>query len=155
MITVYRWKIDQYPEALDPDVMFGQVRLSGDDVERRMIEEIERGQYLDNVSFIDRFGFKVPRQFMSMGCKTAIAVHHFQNRVINCIEAGVNAIGRILLYCPDAHIILPDVAGGFGCSKAASTKVQYGPYVFENAAYFSKYMEKDWPDEPEEGFAYV
>ena len=53
--------VDDAPEGMDLDVerVFAGVSLTGSESEKQVIEFIEEGKYLDNLSFIDRFGYRL------------------------------------------------------------------------------------------------
>ena len=68
--------VDDAPEGMDLDVerVFAGVSLTGSESEKQVIEFIEEGKYLDNLSFIDRFGYRLSRELLSSGTKAVLSV---------------------------------------------------------------------------------
>lgn len=75
----------------DIDSYFTTIKVDDTDVNRRLINEIDYGKYLDSISFIDRFGFKEMIQHLSTGCKTALLTVNNPHILVDSLEMGVNA----------------------------------------------------------------
>lgn len=90
MLKILVRGIDEIPTNTieDAEMAFDLITLTGDEVDRKLIHEVEGGRYLTPTEFIDRFGYKLPYSCMSTGCKAALAVHHTPNTPINCTEVG-------------------------------------------------------------------
>ena len=117
----------------DVELGFLKFRLLESEQNKRAISDIEGGIYLDEESFIDRFGYKLYKRFLSTGCKAALCVINLQDNFINTIECGVNALSFIVDNCTDGTIIisneplsLPDnnviIDVEFGGKKFSSVK---------------------------------
>lgn len=100
--------------ALDDDFIvdvhraFMSVRLTGTKEEREIIRVIEKGEYLDSMSFKDRFGFKLPIEALSSGSRAALCVLNFPDKVIDTRECGLNALGAIMNICNKGSIVVRD-----------------------------------------------
>lgn len=147
MNTVYT--VPPEGTIMDVEKLFSYTDVIPDVTVKKFIEEIERGSYSDASSFIDRFGYKLPIDFMSTGCKAAIAIHLNPDRIVSCHELGYNAVSAILKYCDNVQIVLHDQ--GYALNTMGSIKnapVTYCGYVFPSYIDFAKYMNEWWPCNP-------
>ena len=94
--------------VFDAEYEFMGVNLNGTDTTNKIIKYIEDGTYYDETSFIDRFGIKCYYDCMSTGCKAALLVAEYPDKIINCIECGSNALEAIIKYCKNGTIITYD-----------------------------------------------
>lgn len=85
---------------------FSNVKLTGSDVERQIIADIEEGEYINNSSFKNRHGITLSRLYLSTGCKAVLVAIHNPNKIISTLECGKNALGAIITYCKEGHIIM-------------------------------------------------
>ena len=81
------------------------------------LEEIDHAIFCDAHSFTDRCGFRLPKSKLSAGCKTALLCWLEPDRVVSCIDAGLNARdfiirnadrGKLLLFRPDVTVSGPN-----------------------------------------------
>ncbi len=79
----------------DPEKMIYATKITDDTFNKKVISEIEQGQYLDAGSFIDRFGYKLHMSSVSTGSKILLEVNNTDNAII-ADEIGMNA-KRLLL----------------------------------------------------------
>lgn len=70
---------------------FLNVEVEDTEYNRRAIEEIDEGQYLNELEFIDRFGYKWPVEYLSTGCKAALLVESGKCERVHLVECGRNA----------------------------------------------------------------
>lgn len=94
---------------MDAEKAFSMSKLGGGEIDRKLIEKIAQGNYLSPAFFMDRFGAKLSTLYMSAGCKAALAVYHRPDLVINCVEAGVNALNGLIKYCKDGSILVANL----------------------------------------------
>ena len=90
----------------DVELGFLKFRLLESEQNKRAISTIEGGSYLDEESFIDRFGYKLYKRFLSTGCKAALCVINLPNNFVSTIECGVNALSFIVDNCKDGTIVI-------------------------------------------------
>ena len=106
--------VDGYFDRADKSIIvdvekeFAKLQIRGTDIDKVLIEKIEKGQYNDSISYIDRFGYKLHLDDLSTGCKAALCVINIPDRVIDLLECGCNARDAIIKYCPDGSIIIRD-----------------------------------------------
>lgn len=111
MLNIYFHNEDNLPEAQtvhNVEEEFDKLRLNGTELDKKLIEVIEQGQYLDCYSYIDRWGYKLPIDDMSNGCKAALCVANNPDKIIDLIECGLNARDVIINYCTEGSIIISD-----------------------------------------------
>lgn len=110
MVTIYIRGIDEIPKDIsvvdDVELEFNFVDLKGSDTVRGLIKQIEHGEWLNNESFIDRFGYKLWMDSMSTGCKAALVAACEPTKAINLRECGYNARDAIVLSLKDGHLII-------------------------------------------------
>ena len=101
---------------MDVDVEFLKLSVADTPLVRTLLKEIERAEYCSPTSFIDRYGFKLPIDHLSTGCKTALLVALKPDLLVDLSECGDNARDAILMKCRDGHIKmhfpLSMIAGG-------------------------------------------
>ena len=74
---------------------------------RQLIKEIEQGEYIDGLSFRDRFGDKLGIEYLSTGCKAALLVAN-TNQHVDLQECGDNAVSVIIRRCTQGNIVMID-----------------------------------------------
>lgn len=80
------------PFIYDVEASILAVRMSGTDFQRRIIKEVEKGEYVNDKFFQDRFGGLLYYTELSTGVKAMLEVEAFPDSVINCAEVGNNAL---------------------------------------------------------------
>lgn len=100
MLNIYVGK-DNLPRdkqfIFDVESIFPGVTITGTNVQRYVISDIEKGEYVDNKRFKDRFGGLLYYTDMSTGSKAIMVVDFFKDYIINCDECGENALGLMSL----------------------------------------------------------
>lgn len=76
------------------ELQYDSVRI--DDNIAKLIFRIDKSKYLGEGKIETRFGEIIGINYLSTGCKTAINVYNNPDTVINCIEAGTNALEEII-----------------------------------------------------------
>lgn len=108
-LHIYFEGVDELPDLpieRDIDTFFMRIKLDGSDYDRKMLLDIERGQYVDNMSFIDRFGFTLRRECLSAGTKGALAIYHSPDTLLYGVEIGRNALTSIVRWCKHGNLLL-------------------------------------------------
>ena len=108
-LTVYTKKSEFSKEdfILDVSSSFSRCSFSGSDFCKRVVSEIDKGTYLDDVSFIDRFGYRLYSKFLSTTSKALICLDEFPEKVVNFCEVG-NAVGSFILGKTEGRIYIPE-----------------------------------------------
>lgn len=66
--------------------------MNGSTFQRRIIKEVEKGEYVNEKFFRDRFGGMLYYTELSTGVKAMLEMEAFPDAVINCAEVGNNAL---------------------------------------------------------------
>lgn len=137
------------PELIVRDVekMFEMVHMKGEEKQKKMIQLIEHGSYNDENSFIDRFGYKLYYSELSTGCKAALVVLAFPDKIIDLRECGLNARDIIVSICDEGNILISDSGITF-CDYADSIKVRVDDYLFNNIERLNIYVNEERPFAP-------
>ena len=121
----------------DVEREFKLLDVSDNEVNRKLMLDIDRAKYVNPYEFIDRFGRTLPISKLSTGCKAGIVVAANPNTIVDTVEAGYNArdaivrdipTGRIIFYFNDISIYCP------GCND-------YEINVFYNGTHFTSLDE--------------
>jgi len=92
--------LDKVPEGLkvvkDNEVAFIYTELEDTETVKSILKRVEQAEYNDNVSFIDRFGFKLYSDCLSTGTKTLLNINYQVDKVFYGGEMGYNAIAELL-----------------------------------------------------------
>lgn len=129
---------------LDVEKAFETVVLSGTFEEKQLIKLIESGEYLDNTSFIDRFGHKLYLSELSTGCKAGLCVNYFKNRVISLKECGLNARDVIINVLKDGGVLLEDNYITY-VKYCDSIAVEVDGHLFTDIDRLNKYINSERP----------
>lgn len=100
MINIYMNK-EKIPETkiliYDPEEAFLNVEMNGNEFQRTVLKEIEKGEYIDSMRFKDRFGNMLYYTDMSTSSKILLEAESLNGCVINATEIGLNATKYIWL----------------------------------------------------------
>ena len=92
----------------DIEEAFYDIKLTCTEEEKRIVNEIEHGELIDNSRFKDRFGCTLYIRDLSTGCKAGLIVLHNKDKVLDCIECGNNARDVIIRHCKEGGILIVD-----------------------------------------------
>lgn len=87
--------------------LFDQYIIEDSTEIRRVIHEIDGGEFFSSDGFIDRFGYKTNIDYLSTGCKSAILVINHPDKWIDLTSSGLNARDSIIRNLRNGKIILP------------------------------------------------
>lgn len=102
-IYIGDYKPDNLTYIHDVDSFFERMRIKDNDFSRRVIMEIDMGNYIESDMFIDRFGRGLYIGCLSTSSKILLALNQYPNYLINATEIGSNAID-LILDIPDANV---------------------------------------------------
>lgn len=77
---------------LDIEGEFSCLNLKDNELNRKLIKEIEHGEYINSVTFKDRFGVTLSTEDLSTGCKAAILLGSNPDKRVSLLECGSNAL---------------------------------------------------------------
>lgn len=110
MINIYT-SLDNLPKdkkfIFDTDAILPLVNITGSEFQRKVLREIESGEYHDDKRFKDRFGGLLYYTDMSTGSKALFVADCFKERIINFSECGENVI-RLISYIDNCNIYIKD-----------------------------------------------
>ncbi|MEG2382528.1 MAG: hypothetical protein RSB39_03000 [Oscillospiraceae bacterium] len=146
MLTILVEGVDPIPDGMDKDIerVFSKTHLAGDAIEQSLIQDIERGEYLDEYSFIDCMGLTLDKEYLSTGCKAAICVHRHPDVPLCCIEAGDNALEAIITHCTDGLIYIPNRRLCFVFDASTDINIMYKGQHYSSLDEFENYMQNEW-----------
>lgn len=136
-------------DITDIEKAFSQLNIKGTALERQLIRRIEKGEYNDENSFIDRFGYKLRYDDMSTGCKAALCVANLPNKVIDLKECGINARDAIVELCKEGNIIIGNVSVTVYIENKKPVEIQIGLYKFTDIDRMNRYIQDEYPFEPD------
>ena len=93
----------------DVEAFAGIIRLKDDKFTNKVLNELEKGSYQSEYSFVDRFGYGLRANSLSTGSKILLSAYYNPNYVINCTELGNNALDLLLLI-PNCRIYTPRIS---------------------------------------------
>jgi len=103
MLLVYDDRTKPEGVVLNNESAFLKYEVQDCEYTRKVIKEIEEGEFLDSRSFIDKFGYKVYLENISTGSKTLLNIYHNPDKVFFVGEIGANAT-RLLEDIPSGKI---------------------------------------------------
>lgn len=122
------------PFIIDVDNEFELISIQGTPEQRALISEIDEGRYLDDQSFLDRFGVRLYLSYLSSGCKAGLLASCLPDKIVNGIECGHNArdsiirtlhSGSIYLFYDGISIAYPDPNVDFPIDVCLNDKIHF------------------------------
>jgi hypothetical protein len=82
----------------NPEKTFSSIKLNelGTELDSKLLREIDQSSFAGNCEIKDRFGRNLTLSEISTGCKCAISVAHFPDKLIDTVECGINARDAII-----------------------------------------------------------
>lgn len=138
---------DGIPENIchDMEKEFAMIHLDGCEADHKIIEEIDKGRYLDSFSFIDRFGYKLRKSELSTGSKAALTVYHKPNQKYLLTELGINAISTVLRYCKEGEVWIYEPKITFESINGTDIDVLFNGYRFTDMDRLNYYIRYEYP----------
>ena len=107
-----------------------------------LMKLIDRADYVDNFTIIDRFGDKTFIDNLSTGCKTAICVVEYPDKWISTLECGLNALNAILTTCDEGNIIILDTGWDIPMTFGGEINVSIDGKVFNKLPDLNEYIRE-------------
>ncbi len=102
---------DNLPEGVhliyDVEAAFIGTAITGSDFQRLVIHEVDKGEYKDSRTFVDRLGRTLGYEDLSAGSKALLLLESIKDCIINFYECGDNAI-NLLSYLDEGMIFFID-----------------------------------------------
>lgn len=129
----------------DVESAFCQLRLSNDDVTKKLLKSIEKARLLDSERVRDRFGTAIYISEISTGCKAALCTHYLPECVIDTIECGENARDAIVNFLSEGSIIFYyDDAEVGKMNDSGNIDVECDGVKIKSIREFNKHLEEEW-----------
>ena len=153
-LQIYFEGMDALPDMpieRDVEAIFTTVRLDGSEYDKAILKEVEKGQYVDNLHFIDRFGITLPRDCLSTGTKAALALYHMPDVMVWGVEISHDALAEIVKHCTQGALLLPASNYYVECKiDDVEIDVVCKGRNYTSMHEFAEYMMEDAPYEQEE-----
>lgn len=133
----------------DIEEYFLTVKITGTEEERALIKGIDNGEYLDQNSFIDRFGFKLYISELSTGCKAALCVSSNKDLVFDLSECGKNAVDEIIKTCKNGNILVHELNSTINNYDRDSIDVKLDNYEFTSIDRLNTFIFSERPFDPD------
>lgn len=141
------------PIERDVETLFMSVHLDGCEYDQAILREVEEGQYVDDLEFIDRFGRTLPRACLSTGTKGALAVYHRTDVMVWGREFGCDALTELVKNCTRGTLLLP-AENYYIEGKLDDVEIDvicWGKH-YTSLDEFCEYMMEGAPDDPDEPY---
>jgi hypothetical protein len=138
---------DKAKPSMDIDMEFKEIvgSISGSDTNKRLIQKIDKGTYIDEDSFMDRFGYKLRMSDLSTGCKAALLVAN-TSIMVDLQECGENAKSIIFNNCKSGNVMLwidwPEIVTRQG-KPEDEADIQCDGYRFRTISRYNYYMRNE------------
>lgn len=154
-LQIYFEGVDELPDLpieRDVEVLFMTVRLDGSEYDKAILREVEKGQYVDNSKFINKFGCTLSRELLSTGTKAALAVYHTPDVMVWGVEVSCDALAEIVKNCTVGHLLLPASNYYVACEIEdvpidVVCKGRHYTSLDEFSEYMMEYAPYEWEDE--------
>ena len=113
MLNVFFEDPHTLPRIENVEFAFSERKISFNDIDKKIVKTVERGELVDDKVFLDRFGYHLYLSEMSTGCKAGIITNHFPNYLVSLHECGINAKSAIIAFCKSGNILLEYPECGF------------------------------------------
>lgn len=134
----------QNDKLINVDRVFPTFKLIGTELDKKIIADIEQGEYVSNTEYKDRFGRTLPIWYMSTGCKIALCVANLPDTLIDLIECGDNALVAIFKYCNKGNVRLFDDSKEIVVDKDFNCDIQFDGYHFTLFSRFQYYLKDEY-----------
>ena len=141
-------RISDEPSGMDIDREFDRVRIEDRPVVRKILNKLEQGSYHSPYDFCDRFGDLLDISCLCTGTKAALLVLFRPDEEINLIGCGYNAIGNILNFVRDGHVVVhSDICLASVCydDSDCACDVALDGYRFTDIARLNEYITEYYP----------
>ena len=147
--------IDEIPSkeniVIDLEKQFDSIEIKGNELDKELIKEIDQGEYIDNTTFVDRFGNRLYMSELSTGCKAALCVANSTDEIIDLKECGLNARDTIICACTNGAVIIHNEAITIQDKFNALINVEIDGYRITSVERLNRYIQSERPFKPEKG----
>lgn len=143
MLNVYVYGEEPQKLEIEHDVerIFAMTKLKGTEKERLAIQLIDKGQWKDADTFIDRFGVRLYTSELSTGCKAILSVLNNPDIGMDLKECGLNARDAVLSLCDAGNVLINDTSVTFNdYSSNGKVSIGYREKEFTTMDSFNEYF---------------
>lgn len=140
--------IPDLPVKKNIESWFASVVLDGCSYDKEVLKSIEKGTFVDNTDFLDRFGRTLSCELLSTGTKGVLLVYHSTDSIIYGVELGRNALLELVKRCDRGHLLLPAKNYYLECTRQdRQVDVVCKGVHFSSLNALAEYMMEDAPYE--------
>lgn len=133
---------------IDVEFEFRTVELKDTPLTRKLLREIEKGQFDTGMTFIDRFGVRLFTSELSTGCKAALLTEYRPDYIIDTVECGFNARDSIIRNCTKGSVIVYNTGRTFSLPEPDICDVCLDGYRFRTVERLNRYIQdEEWDRE--------
>lgn len=143
MLNIYVYGEEPQDLEIERDIerIFAMTKLKGTEKERLAIQLIDKGQWKDADTFIDRFGVRLYTSELSTGCKAILSVLNNPTIGIDLKECGLNARDAVLSLCNVGNALINDTSVTFNdYSSNGKVSIGYREKEFTTMDSFNEYF---------------
>lgn len=143
MLNIYVYGEEPQDLEIERDIerIFAMTKLKGTEKERLAIQLIDKGQWKDADTFIDRFGVRLYTSELSTGCKAILSVLNNPDIGMDLKECGLNARDAVLSLCDAGNVLINDTSVTFNdYSQDGKVSIGYREKEFTTMDSFNEYF---------------
>lgn len=125
----------------DVEDAFNYIRLGEHPEENDIVKYIDQAEINDEVSIIDRFGYKLTKFNLSTGSKAALVVLNNPDKIVSLIECGINAVSAIITYCKNGSVVLTTDENAIMFKRKPVIDVEIDGFRFDNFGDLNEYIK--------------
>lgn len=150
-IFIRREAPDSIATVKDVESFFINVKLHNTEKERNILKTIEEAEYIDSISFKDKFGYKLPISALSIGTKAALCILNYPNEIVDLRECGRNTIDAIFSFCSDGNILIEQpMIDIVDYDEDTPKEIDIDGYRFKSISRLNRYFLDERPFKPDD-----
>lgn len=150
-IFIRREVPDSIDTVKDVESFFINVKLHNTEKEKSILKTIEEAEYIDSISFKDKFGYKLPISALSTGTKAALCILNYPNEIVDLRECGRNAIDAIFSFCSDGNILIEQpMIDIVDYDEDTPKEIDIDGYRFKSISRLNRYFLDERPFKPDD-----
>ena len=141
-------RISDEQSNIDINKEFHKLIIDDRPVVHKILNKLEQGKYHSPYDFYDRFGCLLDISCLSSGAKAAFVTLFNPEMEINLAECGYNAIGMILNFLRDGHVVVHSdicLASVYYDESDRACDVALDGYRFTDIARLNEYIREYFP----------
>lgn len=148
-LKIYFEGVDAIPDCTfekDVEFLFRSIKLDGCEYDKKVIESIEKGKYLNDACFIDRFGCTISNTCLSTGTKAALSLYHCPDVLVWGGEMKSSVLTEVVKHCSQGMLLLPDARYAIFCGlEDIAIDVECKGRLYKSLDNFADYITESAP----------